>query len=90
MREEGGGCVDGGRRSCAPGDEQREERTRVTGGRGSGRGAGKERLRSEQEREREQAAGDKRVRARLEPTTEAEGWARELRAEKERERKQAA
>ena len=37
IREEGGGCSNGGRRICAPGDEQREERSEE----GSDCGAGK-------------------------------------------------
>ena len=40
-----GDCGNGRRRSCAPGDERREERARVTREEGSDDGVGKERLR---------------------------------------------
>ena len=61
IREAGGGCRDGERRSCAPRGEQRKERSRVSQEERSDCGIGKERLHAKQERE--WTAEDKRVRA---------------------------
>ena len=72
-----GDCGNGRRRSCAPGDERREERARVTREEGSDDGVGKERLRAEEERG--WPAKDERSCVLRERATKAKGRARETR-----------